>query len=105
MTDNVQMTLYDLISDKYHIGEFVDKAFAGRELSFDEMPDYSGKFILLSSLNSKNLRVVYVKDVTSFRGEQRLIINEGYAKDNWLPEVFFREGYPYRHHAYELNNH
>lgn len=105
MTDNVQMTLYDLISDKYHIGEFVDKAFAGRELSFDELPDYSGNFILLSSLNSKNLRVVYVKDVTSFRGEQRLIINEGYAKDNWLPEVFFREGYPYRHHAYELNNH
>lgn len=102
-----QMSIFDIsVASTYsHCpGEYVDEKCKGRKLKFDDMRSLVGCLALLECRfgNQVKYKVIYIKDIINFYGEDRLIYSDGYADEANIPKIFMDEKQPYHHKIYEL---
>lgn len=101
-----QLDLFSLIVDsKFKAGDWIEKNFVGRKLSFDEIANRIGELIVmdLSTSSTEWYKVVLVERIVpSNNSHRRLVYYDGCKQRGLVDEMYFNENKTFPAKAYEL---
>lgn len=88
-------------------GEYIDKYYLGRQITFDEITENIGNLIVLDKSTSSHewYMVALVEKIVIVEGAQRrLVYYDGHQQRGLVNEMYFDENHPYPARAFELIN-
>lgn len=86
-------------------GEYIDKQYLGRQITFDEITERIGKLIVLEKSTSSHewFMVALVEKIAIVEGNQRrLVYYDGHKQRGLINEMYFSESYHSPVRAFEL---
>lgn len=102
-----QMDIFSFIEPNrtFKAGEYIDKQYIGRQITFDEITQRVGQLIVLdrSTQNHEWFMVALVEQIAIVEGNQRrLVYYDGKKQRGLINEMYFEPSYPYPQKAFEL---
>ena len=104
-----QMDIFSFIEPQkeFKPGEYIDKQYLGRQITFDEITQRVGQLIVLdkSTQSHEWYMVALVEKIVIVEGNQRrLVYYDGKKQRGLINEMYFKESFIFPARAFELNN-